>query len=89
MLSQKSPHASPPTPPPTHSHFLALAFPCTEAHKVYTIQQIFKVLFGYYEVFYKIKSTLFKIIFYGFKSYTSFSNISACVRLSNWPYLTT
>jgi hypothetical protein len=28
MLSQK-----PPTPP-THSHFLALAFPCTGAYKV-------------------------------------------------------
>jgi hypothetical protein len=34
MLSQKSPHAPPPTPLPTHSHFLALAFPCTEAYKV-------------------------------------------------------
>jgi hypothetical protein len=32
----KSPrHAPPPTPLPTHSHFLALAFPCTEADKVY------------------------------------------------------
>jgi hypothetical protein len=30
------PHASPPTPPPTHSHFLALAFPHTEAYKVCT-----------------------------------------------------
>jgi hypothetical protein len=30
MLS-KSP---PPTPLPTHSHFLALVFPCTEAYKV-------------------------------------------------------
>jgi hypothetical protein len=28
------PHAPPPTPPPAHSHFLALAFPCTEADKV-------------------------------------------------------
>jgi hypothetical protein len=28
------PHAPPPTPLPTHSHFLALAFPCTEAYKV-------------------------------------------------------
>lgn len=28
------PHAPPPTPPPTHSHFSALAFPCTEAYKV-------------------------------------------------------
>jgi hypothetical protein len=27
-------HAPPPTPLPTHSHFLALAFPCTEAYKV-------------------------------------------------------
>jgi hypothetical protein len=27
------PHASP-TPLPTHSHFLALTFPCTEAYKV-------------------------------------------------------
>jgi hypothetical protein len=31
MLSQKSP---PPTPLPTHSHFLALAFPCTGAYNV-------------------------------------------------------
>ena len=31
MLSQKSP-----TIAPTHSHFLALAFPCTEADKVCT-----------------------------------------------------
>ena len=31
MLSRKFPMPSPPTPPPTHSHFLALAFPCTEA----------------------------------------------------------
>jgi hypothetical protein len=36
MLSQKSPNASLPTPPPTHSHFLALAFPCTETYKVCT-----------------------------------------------------
>jgi exonuclease III len=28
------PHIPPPTSPPTHSHFLALAFPCTEAYKV-------------------------------------------------------
>jgi hypothetical protein len=36
MLSQKSPTPSlPPTPLPTHSHFLALAFPCTGAYKVY------------------------------------------------------
>jgi hypothetical protein len=28
------PHAPLPTPPPTHSHFLALAFPCSEAYKV-------------------------------------------------------
>ena len=34
MLSQKSPIPSPPTPLPTHSHFLALAFPCTGAYKV-------------------------------------------------------
>ena len=34
MLSQKSPISSPPTPLPTHSHFLALTFPCTEAYKV-------------------------------------------------------
>jgi hypothetical protein len=33
MLSQKSP-THPPTPLPTHSHFLALAFPCTGAYKV-------------------------------------------------------
>jgi hypothetical protein len=31
MLSQKSP---PPTPLPTHSYFLTLAFPCTGAYKV-------------------------------------------------------
>jgi hypothetical protein len=31
----KVPHTlPPPTPLPTHSHFLALAFPCTEAYKV-------------------------------------------------------
>jgi hypothetical protein len=29
----KVPH-TPPTPLPTHSHFLALAFPCTGAYKV-------------------------------------------------------
>jgi hypothetical protein len=34
MLSQKSPMPSPPTPLPTHSHFLALEFPYTEAYKV-------------------------------------------------------
>jgi hypothetical protein len=36
MLSQKFPIPSPPHPAslPTHSHFLALAFPCTGAHKV-------------------------------------------------------
>jgi hypothetical protein len=28
------PYPPPPTPLPTHSHFLALAFPCTEAYKV-------------------------------------------------------
>ena len=33
MLSQKSPIPSP-TSKPTHSHFLALAFPCTGAYKV-------------------------------------------------------
>ena len=33
MLSQKSP-IPPPTSLPTHSHFLALAFPCTGAYKV-------------------------------------------------------
>jgi hypothetical protein len=31
---QKVPY-SPPTPLPTHSHFLALAFPCTGAYKVF------------------------------------------------------
>jgi hypothetical protein len=31
----KVPHTLPPTPLPTHSHFLALAFPCTGAYKVY------------------------------------------------------
>ena len=30
----KSPPYPPPTPLPTHSHFLALAFPCTGAYKV-------------------------------------------------------
>jgi hypothetical protein len=30
----KVPHTVPPTPLPTHSHFLALAFPCTGAYKV-------------------------------------------------------
>jgi hypothetical protein len=34
MLSQKPPTPSPPTSLPTHSHFLALAFPCTGAYKV-------------------------------------------------------
>jgi hypothetical protein len=29
------PHTLPSTPLPTHSYFLALAFPCTEAYKVY------------------------------------------------------
>ena len=28
------PKSAPHAPPPTHSHFLALAFPCTEAYKV-------------------------------------------------------
>jgi hypothetical protein len=37
MLSQKSPIPSPcPAPLATHSHFLALLFPCTVAYKVYT-----------------------------------------------------
>jgi hypothetical protein len=31
---RKVPHTLPPTPLPTHSHFLALAFPCTGAYKV-------------------------------------------------------
>ena len=30
----KVPHTLSPNPLPTHSHFLALAFPCTEAYKV-------------------------------------------------------
>jgi hypothetical protein len=36
MLSQKFPIPTPPhpTPLPTHSYFLALAFPCTGAYKV-------------------------------------------------------
>ena len=34
MLSQKSSIPYPPTPLPIHSHFLALAFPCTGAYKV-------------------------------------------------------
>jgi hypothetical protein len=29
----KVPHILPPTPLPTHSHFLALVFPCTGAYK--------------------------------------------------------
>jgi hypothetical protein len=32
----KVPHTLLPTPLPPHSHFLALAFPCTEAYKVCT-----------------------------------------------------
>ena len=32
--AKSPPHASPSTPLPTQSHFLALAFPCTEAYKV-------------------------------------------------------
>jgi hypothetical protein len=35
MLSQKSPIPFPLTSLPTHSHFLALAFPCTGAYKVF------------------------------------------------------
>jgi hypothetical protein len=31
---QKVPNTLPPPPLPTHSHFLAQAFPCTEAYKV-------------------------------------------------------
>jgi hypothetical protein len=31
----KVPHALPPTPLPTHSHFLTLTFPCTEAYKIW------------------------------------------------------
>jgi hypothetical protein len=35
MLSQKSPISSPgPDPKPTHSHFLALTFPCTRAYDI-------------------------------------------------------
>ena len=34
MLSQKSPQTLPFNPLPTHSHFLALVFPLTEAYKV-------------------------------------------------------
>ena len=35
MLSQNFPIPSPhPAPLPTHSHFLALVFPCTGAYKV-------------------------------------------------------
>jgi hypothetical protein len=34
MLSQKIPIATSPTPLSTHSHFLALAFPCTGAYKI-------------------------------------------------------
>jgi hypothetical protein len=30
----KVPHTLPPTPLPTHSHFLALVFPCTGAYKI-------------------------------------------------------
>jgi hypothetical protein len=32
----KVPHNLSPTPLPTHSHFLTLTFPCTEAYKVCT-----------------------------------------------------
>jgi hypothetical protein len=35
MLSQKSPGPSPQTPLPTHSHFLALVFPLTEAYNIW------------------------------------------------------
>jgi hypothetical protein len=34
--TKSPPHALPPTSPTTHSHFLALVFPCTEADKVCT-----------------------------------------------------
>ena len=37
----KSPLYPPPTPLSTHSHFLALAFPCTEADKVCTNGPLF------------------------------------------------
>jgi hypothetical protein len=33
----KVPHTHSPTPLPTHSPFLALAFPCTRAYRVYMI----------------------------------------------------
>uniref|UniRef100_A0A8C6GR28 ubiquitinyl hydrolase 1 n=1 Tax=Mus spicilegus TaxID=10103 RepID=A0A8C6GR28_MUSSI len=36
LHSQCYPKSPPPAPPPTHSHFLALAFTCTEADKVCT-----------------------------------------------------
>uniref|UniRef100_A0A8C6IK77 Uncharacterized protein n=1 Tax=Mus spicilegus TaxID=10103 RepID=A0A8C6IK77_MUSSI len=37
MLSQKSPIPSPPLPSPPIPIFLALAFPCTGAYKVYVL----------------------------------------------------
>jgi hypothetical protein len=42
MLSRKSPIHSPcPAPLPTHSHFLALAFPCTGAYNLCKIKGLF------------------------------------------------
>jgi hypothetical protein len=38
MLSQSSPDPTPTIPLPTHSHFLAVAFPHTEAYKVCKIK---------------------------------------------------
>ena len=45
MLSLKSPIPSPcPTPLPTHSHFLALEFPCTGAYKLCKTKEPLKAL---------------------------------------------
>ena len=46
MLSQKSPKSSPyPAPQPTHSCFLALAFPCT-GHMIFAIPRAFPPIDG-------------------------------------------
>jgi hypothetical protein len=46
----KVPH-TPPTPLPTHSHFLALAFPYTEAYKVCTTNGPLFPLMASYAIF--------------------------------------
>ena len=40
----KVPHTLSPTPLPTHSHFLALMFPCTEAYKVCKTKGLFPMI---------------------------------------------